>query len=86
MYTDATECVLQLQSEGSEGNLVRHRQDGHSGQVGDWVPCIPLTVGGVEAQTACCRGRGEFLLLDILHNKEHLHCNIGPDRYWRRYV
>lgn len=56
--TDAIECVLQLQSEGGEGNVLRHGQDGDSGQVGGWVSCIPLTVGGVEGQVACCKGRG----------------------------
>ena len=53
MYsTDATEGVLQLQSEGGEGHLVRHGQNGDSRQVGHWVPCIPFAAGGVEAQTA----------------------------------
>lgn len=51
MGTNATKCMLQLQSEGSEGNLLRHRQDGHSGQVGDWIPSVPLAGWGVESQT-----------------------------------
>lgn len=68
--TNATECVLQLQSKGSEGNLFRHRQDGHSGQVGDWIPCIPLTGGGVESQTTSCKKEEEFSSLYILARKK----------------
>lgn len=44
--------MLQLQGEGGERNLLRHRQYCHSGEVGGLVPCIPLTAWGVKGQTA----------------------------------
>ena len=50
MVTNGDECVLQLQCEGCEGYLLRHRQHGDSGQVGRRVPCIPLTAWGVQGQ------------------------------------
>lgn len=53
--TDATKSVLQLQSKGGEGNLLRHGQDGHSRQIRGWIPSIPLTGGCVEGKTATCR-------------------------------
>lgn len=54
--TDGSQCVVQLQGEGSEGNLVRHGQDGDCGEVGGRVPHIPLTARGVEGQTTSWRG------------------------------
>lgn len=55
MCTNAAECVVELQTEGSERNLVGHRKDGHSGQVGDRITSVPFTGGSVEAQTTICR-------------------------------
>lgn len=50
--TDGEEGVLQLQGEGGEGDLLRHREDSHGGQVGRLVPGVPLTPRGVESQAA----------------------------------
>lgn len=52
--TDATECVLQLQGKGHEGNFFRNRQNGYSGQVGGRIASIPFTVWCLESQTVSC--------------------------------
>jgi len=55
--------MLELQSEGSEGDLLRHRQYGHSGQIRIWIPNIPLTGGRVEMGATC---RTDLSLLQVI--------------------
>lgn len=58
--TDATECVLQLQGKGHEGNVFRNRQNGDSRQVGGWIASIPFTVWCLESQTMSCTTEEAF--------------------------
>lgn len=58
--TYSTKRVLQLQSEGSEGDVLRPRQERHGGQVRRRVAGIPLAGGGVEGKTSSCRAERWF--------------------------
>lgn len=56
--TDGAEGMLELQGEGSEGHVLRHRHDGHRGEVAGGDPRVPLATCRVQPELVTCEAQG----------------------------